>query len=115
MTKCICGGRRDRGYHPPGAGVIFDRVDDGVPQAGQRLGLLVGLGRELHALKGAGRMMGFAEIADLCHRAEDLLAEASPDRRAGLEPGRSHAPGDPSRQVPGPHRPDLDRHAGGID
>ncbi|MCD4750940.1 MAG: response regulator [Thermoanaerobaculales bacterium] len=29
--------------------------------------------RELHTLKGAGRMMGFTVIADLCHRAETLL------------------------------------------
>jgi chemotaxis protein histidine kinase CheA/CheY-like chemotaxis protein len=29
--------------------------------------------RELHALKGASRMMGFRQVAELCHRAEDLL------------------------------------------
>ncbi len=34
--------------------------------------------RELHALKGASRMMGLAEIAELCHRAEGLMADPSP-------------------------------------
>ncbi len=29
--------------------------------------------RELHALKGASRMMGFRQVAELCHQAEDLL------------------------------------------
>lgn len=29
--------------------------------------------RELHTLKGAGRMMGMAEIAEVCHQAEDAL------------------------------------------
>jgi len=29
--------------------------------------------RELHALKGASRMMGFRQVAELCHLAEDLL------------------------------------------
>ena len=33
--------------------------------------------RELHALKGASRMMGYRAVAELCHRAEDLLD--SPD------------------------------------
>ncbi len=33
--------------------------------------------RELHALKGASRMMGLGEIADLCHRAEEALADPS--------------------------------------
>ncbi len=31
------------------------------------------LRRELHALKGAGRMLGLIEIADACHATEDLL------------------------------------------
>jgi len=38
---------------------------------------LVQVRRELHALKGASRMMGFREVAELCHRTEDLLD--SPD------------------------------------
>lgn len=33
--------------------------------------------RELHTLKGASRMMGFGEIADLCHRGEDLIQDPS--------------------------------------
>ena len=32
--------------------------------------------RELHALKGAGRMMGLADFSLLCHRAESLLEDA---------------------------------------
>ena len=36
------------------------------------------LGRQLHALKGGSRMMGFTEIADLCHRAEDAIAGDQP-------------------------------------
>ncbi len=31
--------------------------------------------RQLHALKGASRMMGLVEIAGLCHRVEDLLED----------------------------------------
>ena len=34
---------------------------------------LTQLRRELHALKGASRMMGFREVADACHLAEDVL------------------------------------------
>ncbi|MEE4272345.1 MAG: response regulator [Thermoanaerobaculales bacterium] len=29
--------------------------------------------RELHALKGAGRLMGLTDVAELCHEAEDVL------------------------------------------
>jgi chemotaxis protein histidine kinase CheA len=36
------------------------------------------LRRELHALKGASRMMGLQEIADACHLAEDLLEASDP-------------------------------------
>ncbi len=35
--------------------------------------------RELHALKGAGRMLGLAEFAALCHQAEALLEDPNPD------------------------------------
>lgn len=37
--------------------------------------------RELHALKGAGRMMRLDEFADLCHRTESMLEDPS-----GIEP-----------------------------
>lgn len=35
--------------------------------------------RELHALKGASRMMGLAEFSARCHRAESLLEDPNPD------------------------------------
>jgi chemotaxis protein histidine kinase CheA len=34
--------------------------------------------RELHTLKGAGRMLQIAPLSELCHAAEELLAEPSP-------------------------------------
>ncbi|MGD9252456.1 MAG: response regulator [Holophagae bacterium] len=36
------------------------------------------LGRQLHALKGGSRMMGFTELAELCHRAEDTIEADQP-------------------------------------
>ena len=56
----------------------FDRLDrlDGVLAQGPpaRDGELWRVARrELHTLKGAGRMMGLAEIAEACHQAEDAL------------------------------------------
>jgi len=41
--------------------------------------------RELHALKGASRMMGFGEMASLCHAAEDLLDSPGAGVRSLLE------------------------------
>jgi chemotaxis protein histidine kinase CheA/ActR/RegA family two-component response regulator len=41
--------------------------------------------RELHALKGASRMMGLGEIADACHQLEDLLEGSHTMARAELE------------------------------
>jgi chemotaxis protein histidine kinase CheA len=43
------------------------------------------LKRELHALKGASRMMGFRTVAEACHSAEDLLEGPEPAQRAELE------------------------------
>lgn len=43
------------------------------------------LRRELHALKGASRMMGFREVADACHQAEDLLEGPDLPSRSQLE------------------------------
>ncbi len=63
-------------------------------EAGERLERLAGLlesvdderaaaaRRELHALKGASRMMGLAEVSELCHHAEELLLAPTPDRVA---------------------------------
>lgn len=42
------------------------------------------LRRELHALKGASRMMGFREIAEACHLAEDQLEGPEPAQRSDL-------------------------------
>jgi chemotaxis protein histidine kinase CheA/ActR/RegA family two-component response regulator len=43
------------------------------------------LRRELHALKGAARMMGLREIAEACHEAEDLLERPESAPRGELE------------------------------
>jgi len=47
---------------------------EGVTSDGERHELINGLFREAHSLKGAANAVGLAEIADVCHRAEDLLA-----------------------------------------
>jgi chemotaxis protein histidine kinase CheA len=44
----------------------------------ERVDAPVQVRRELHALKGASRMMGFREVAELCHLAEDLLDSPDP-------------------------------------
>ncbi len=41
--------------------------------------------RELHALKGASRMMGLANLAEICHRAEGLLEGPIADVRLDFE------------------------------
>jgi chemotaxis protein histidine kinase CheA/ActR/RegA family two-component response regulator len=43
------------------------------------------LRRELHAMKGAARMMGLGEIAEACHEVEDLLERPASAPRAELE------------------------------
>jgi chemotaxis protein histidine kinase CheA/ActR/RegA family two-component response regulator len=43
------------------------------------------LRRELHALKGAARMMGLREIAEACHEVEDILEGPEPTPRGELE------------------------------
>jgi chemotaxis protein histidine kinase CheA/ActR/RegA family two-component response regulator len=43
------------------------------------------LRRELHALKGAARMMGLREIAEACHEVEDLLERPESAPRGELE------------------------------
>lgn len=50
---------------------LFSRLPD--DQEASRL-----LRRELHTLKGASRMMGLGDLADLCHRGEDLLDDSVP-------------------------------------
>ena len=55
------------------AGARLDRLAGLLEQAENDPGAAVQVRRELHALKGAARMMGLTEVAELCHRTEDLL------------------------------------------
>jgi len=55
------------------AGSRLDRLDALFKKASTDPGAAVQVRRELHALKGAGRLMGLSEIADLCHQAEDCM------------------------------------------
>ncbi len=66
------------------AGERLERVIEQVGRIGTDDGAVVGLRRELHALKGASRMMGLREISDLCHRAEDLAAADAANNREDL-------------------------------
>ena len=66
------------------AGERLERVIELVTRIGLDDGAVVGLRRELHALKGASRMMGLLEISDLCHRAEDLAEAGSASDRDEL-------------------------------
>ena len=66
------------------AGERLERVIELVGRIGTDDLAVVGLRRELHALKGASRMMGLGEISDLCHRAEDLVAVDAADQRDEL-------------------------------
>lgn len=59
------------------AGDRIELLRELVDAMDERVDAPVQVRRELHALKGASRMMGFREVAQLCHRAEDLLD--SPD------------------------------------
>jgi len=55
------------------AGARLDRLGGLLPEAIEDPDAAVQVRRELHALKGAGRLMGLSDIADLCHQAEDCL------------------------------------------
>jgi len=55
------------------AGSRLDRLEALFNEASTDPGAAVQVRRELHALKGAGRLMGLSEIADLCHQAEDCM------------------------------------------
>ncbi len=55
------------------AGSRLDRLEALFKEAPTDPGAAVQVRRELHALKGAGRLMGLSEIADLCHQAEDCM------------------------------------------
>ncbi len=68
------------------AGSRLDRLAALFIEAGADPGAAVQVRRELHALKGAGRLMGLTEIADLCHRAEDCMVG---EKAAGIEGART--------------------------
>ncbi len=57
---------------------------EGVTSDDGRHALINGLFREAHSLKGAASAVGLEEIADVCHRAEDLLAMCR-DQPAALD------------------------------
>ena len=63
----------------------LERVMDLVGRVGADDSAAVGLRRELHALKGASRMMGFTEISKACHRAEDLAESDAAESRNALD------------------------------
>ncbi len=63
----------------------LERVIDLVAKIGTDSDAIVGLRRQLHALKGASRMMGFKEISDQCHRAEDLAEREAAGSLEDLE------------------------------
>jgi len=55
------------------AGSRLDRLTALLGVAGEDAGAAVQVRRELHALKGAARLMSLSHIADLCHQAEDCM------------------------------------------
>ncbi|MEX1309188.1 MAG: Hpt domain-containing protein, partial [Candidatus Sulfomarinibacteraceae bacterium] len=55
------------------AGSRLDRLAVLIPQTDVDAAAGVQVRRELHALKGASRLMGLTEVADLCHQAEDCM------------------------------------------
>jgi len=62
----------------------LERVMDLVALSDADDAAVAGLRRELHALKGASRMMGFTEISEACHRAEDLVESDAAESRNTL-------------------------------
>jgi two-component system, chemotaxis family, sensor kinase CheA len=60
----------------------LERLATGVPRVEFDAAAAVEVKRELHTLKGAGRMMRIAALAELCHAAEEVLQTP----RAGMIP-----------------------------
>jgi len=60
------------------AGSRLDRLVTLLSDAREDPAAAVQARRELHALKGASRMMGMSEVADLCHKAEDCMVGEGP-------------------------------------
>jgi chemotaxis protein histidine kinase CheA/ActR/RegA family two-component response regulator len=56
----------------------LQRLDDAVGRLPDDAAAVASARRELHALKGATRMMGFGELASLCHRCEEAMSTTSP-------------------------------------
>lgn len=56
----------------------IERLATFVPQLGGDAAAAVEVKRELHTLKGAGRMLQIAPVAELCHAAEEVLHAAPP-------------------------------------
>lgn len=68
------------------AGSRLDRLGALLPEAIDDPGAAVQVRREIHALKGAGRLMGLSRVADLCHQAEDCMLTEGAE---GIEGARS--------------------------
>lgn len=92
------------------AGSRLDRLAVLFKEASKDPGAAVQVRRELHALKGAGRLMGLSEIADLCHQAEDCMvgegltgidaARALTDRMAEIVDSLGDEPEEPAPAPP---------------
>jgi chemotaxis protein histidine kinase CheA len=55
----------------------IERLSELIPAAADQPDAAVQVRRELHALKGAARLLSLRDVADLCHRAEDgMVGEA---------------------------------------
>jgi len=67
------------------AGARLDRLDALFDEAPHEPAAAVQVRRELHALKGASRLMDLSPVAELCHRAEDCIAN---EDAAGFEDAR---------------------------
>ncbi|MEO8198185.1 MAG: response regulator [Thermoanaerobaculia bacterium] len=57
----------------------LQRLADLVPAMARDPDALVEIKRELHTLKGAGRMMAIAPFAELCHATEEVVISRPPD------------------------------------
>ncbi len=68
------------------AGSRLDRLATLLGAAAEDPDAAVQVRRELHALKGAARLMGLSELADLCHQAEDCMVG---ERATGIDAART--------------------------
>ncbi len=55
----------------------LDRIASLVGRLGEDRDAAVEVQRELHAIKGASRMLGLSHLSELCHRAEELVGDGS--------------------------------------